>query len=145
MRIALLVALASVAGCASAPSTPGSSEAAAAPAAVQAIPEAAAAPAAVQAIPDATATAAAVASPAAAVADASKADGEFKAPAGYKARVENGATVYCRKVTVLGSRFPKDLCLTESQVRDLEATNDSIRRDKDQSSRVCTAGGCGST
>ena len=132
MRIALLVALASVAGCASAPSTPGSSEAATAPVAVQANP-------------DSAAGAAAVASPAAAVADASEADGEFKAPAGYKTRVENGATVYCRKVTVLGSRFPKDLCLSESQVRDLEATNDNIRRDKDQSSRICTAGGCGST
>jgi hypothetical protein len=133
MRIVLLVALASVAGCASAPSTHESTEAAAA------------ASIAAPASPAPAAAAEAPASPTAVVADASPTEGEFKPPAGYKTRVENGATVYCRKVTVLGSRFPKDLCLTESQVRDLEASNDNMRRDKDQSSRICTAGACGST
>jgi hypothetical protein len=133
MRIVLLVALASVAGCTSAPSTSENAQAVAV------------APAAAPVSPAPAAAAEAPASPAAIVADASPTDGEFKPPAGYKQRVENGATVYCRKVMVLGSRFPKDLCLTEAQVRDLEASNDNMRRDKDQSSRICTAGACGST
>jgi hypothetical protein len=49
--------------------------------------------------------------------------------------------MYCRKITVLGSRFPKDVCMSESQLREQEANKDAFGRDKDQASRVCACGG----
>ena len=140
MRIILAAAvIVGMAGYASAPSSAQANETApAAQPVANAEPVAAAAtPAAAAATP-----AAAAATPAAAAAAPTDAEKPFKPPAGYKANVDNGQTMYCKKVTVTGSRFPKDLCMTEAQLRDLEATNESMRQNKDQSSRVCV-GVCG--
>ena len=116
----MLLALASLAGCSSTPSDPVPEQPAAAAAAAPA-------PAAAPAVPAAPAAAAE--------------EGEYRPPAGYKARVENGSKVYCRKTTVLGSRFAKDVCMTEAQLRDFERSNEGIRQNKDQTSRVCAGGG----
>jgi hypothetical protein len=127
MRILLLLALATLAGCSSTPADPVSEQAAPT-----------AAPAAPAAAPAAPAPAASAVSPAPA---AAAEEGEFRPPAGYKARVENGSKVYCRKTTVLGSRFAKDVCMTEAQLRDFESSNEGMRQNKDQTSRMCAGGG----
>jgi hypothetical protein len=44
----------------------------------------------------------------------------FKVPAGYRAKTVEGKPMYCTKVVVLGSRFGKESCRTEAQLRELE-------------------------
>ncbi|MGH8176572.1 MAG: hypothetical protein ACREV5_09955 [Steroidobacter sp.] len=65
----------------------------------------------------------------------------FKPPAGFKARIHDWGVVYCRKMPVLGSRFPKQVCMSEAQLKEHMAANDSMRRDKDQASSMC-GGSC---
>jgi hypothetical protein len=67
---------------------------------------------------------------------------EFKPPAGYKVKIYGWDIVYCRKTPVLGSRFPKEICMTEAELKEHLAANDEMRRNKDQSSRVCTGAAC---
>jgi hypothetical protein len=68
----------------------------------------------------------------------------FKPPSGYRAKRVNGMEVYCTKVVVLGSRFPKEDCRTEAQLRDLEAQKGSMRGEMDQKKMICSgAGACG--
>lgn len=125
MRILCLIALAALSGCASQPETASMSE----------TPAPAAAPVA--------APAPAAAASAEAAAEASDSD-EYKPPVGYKRKVENGQVIYCTKVTVLGSRFPKDDCRTQQQLRDMELQNAINRTNVEQSRRVCSsAAGCG--
>jgi hypothetical protein len=50
-----------------------------------------------------------------------------KVPPGYKAKVVNGETRFCRKDTPLGSRFPTEVCMTEAQYQDQERNRDSMR------------------
>lgn len=71
-------------------------------------------------------------------------DKPFKPPSGYRAKRVNGNQVYCTKVVVLGSRFPKEDCRTEAQLRDLEAQKASMRGEMDQKKMICSgAGACG--
>jgi hypothetical protein len=65
----------------------------------------------------------------------------FKPPAGFKVKIHDWGIVYCKKMPMLGSRFPKQVCMSEAQLRDYMATNEAMRRDKDQTSRIC-AGTC---
>jgi hypothetical protein len=67
-------------------------------------------------------------------------DKPFKPPTGYRAKRVNGDQVYCMKVAVLGSRFPKEDCRTEAQLRDLEAQKASMRNEMDQRNHVCASG-----
>jgi len=70
----------------------------------------------------------------------------FKPPAGYRLKRVKGNEVYCTKVVVLGSRFPKEDCRTEAQLRDLEQQKASMRGEMVQRGRVCSGGGaCGGT
>lgn len=67
----------------------------------------------------------------------------FKPPQGYRPKRVNGEQVYCTKVVVLGSRFPKEDCRTESQLRDIEAQKASMRTEMDQIKHVCaSSAGC---
>ncbi|MGB8326808.1 MAG: hypothetical protein WCE48_04435, partial [Steroidobacteraceae bacterium] len=73
-----------------------------------------------------------------------KAPAPFKPPAGYKARIQDGKTVYCRKDVVLGSRFPVTYCMTESQLKDEEERNAAMRSELSRRSPLCpTPGACG--
>lgn len=75
---------------------------------------------------------------------AAEADKPFKPPTGYRAKRVNGNEVYCTKVVVLGSRFPKEDCRTEAQLRDLEAQKATMRGEMDQKNHICSgAGACG--
>jgi len=72
-------------------------------------------------------------------------DKPFKPPTGYRAKRVNGDQVYCTKVVVLGSRFPKEDCRTEAQLRDMEAQKASMRTEMGQKGAVCASsnGACG--
>jgi hypothetical protein len=69
---------------------------------------------------------------------------EFKPPLGYKAKIVGWDILYCRKMVVTGSRFPKEVCMTETQLKEHLVRNDEMRRDMDKATRTCTtAGACG--
>lgn len=67
----------------------------------------------------------------------------FNPPNGYKMRVEGQATVYCTKLVVLGSRFPKEDCRTQAELEDLALQREAMRGEMEQRGHTCTsAGGC---
>jgi hypothetical protein len=69
----------------------------------------------------------------------------FKPPQGYRAKRINGEQVYCAKLVVLGSRFPKQDCRTEADLRELARRNAEMRNDVERTRSLCTSdnGGCG--
>jgi len=67
----------------------------------------------------------------------------LRPPAGYRPKRVNGEQVWCAKLVVLGSRFPKEDCRNEAELRELIRTRESMRTDMEQRTRVCaSAGGC---
>ena len=124
MRLLVVCSLIVIGGCAANPGpSPSSDAAAASPQAAAAAP--AAAPS-TEAQPAATAS-----------------NLPFDLPPGFKPTRISGELFYCRKMVVLGSRFPKQLCLTEHQLKEHMAGNEEIKRNKDQISHVCTStAGC---
>jgi hypothetical protein len=65
----------------------------------------------------------------------------FKPPAGYKAKRINGDQVWCAKVQIIGTKFPKEDCRTEAQLRDMERTNRAMREELNRG-RACVGAGC---
>lgn len=65
----------------------------------------------------------------------------FKPLPGYRPKRVNGAQVWCQKTVVLGSKFPKEDCRTEAQMRELIRSRQSMREDLGQR-RPCSGGGC---
>jgi len=61
-------------------------------------------------------------------------------------RKKGAITLYCKKDTVLGSRFPEEFCFTEDQLRDVVRRGQDSQQDKIRASGVCssTGGPCGS-
>jgi hypothetical protein len=72
---------------------------------------------------------------------AADAESVFRPPPGYKRRPDMGENIYCTKIKVLGSRFPKDDCRSEAQLRDLEQQRESARGEMDQRKTICAGGG----
>ncbi len=50
-------------------------------------------------------------------------------PAGYKVRVRDGETLYCRTVTPLGTRFAQQVCMTVAQYEDLEQRDANMQQE----------------
>jgi hypothetical protein len=67
---------------------------------------------------------------------------QFTPPPGFKPRMFGRDLYYCRKMPVLGSRFPQEVCMTEAEIRERIYANDAIGRDKDTQGRICQ-GPCG--
>lgn len=89
------------------------------------------------------AVAKAASTPATAVAADAAPNAVFQPPREYKRRPDLGENVYCAKITVLGSRFPKEDCRTEAELRDLEMQRASDRGEIEQRRGVCAgAGAC---
>lgn len=65
----------------------------------------------------------------------------FKPLPGYRPRRVDGQQVWCQKTVVLGSKFPKEDCRTEAQMRELIRSRQSMREDLGQR-RPCAGGGC---
>jgi len=52
-----------------------------------------------------------------------------KVPAGYKAKTVDGETLYCRKSTPMGTRFPTEVCMTHAQYLENERNRQSMRNE----------------
>ena len=123
MRLFMVCSLIVMGGCAATPAaSPGSDAATVSPQATASAPAAAPSPAA----------------------PAEKANNlPLDLPPGFKPTRISGELFYCRKMVVLGSRFPKQLCLTEEQLKQHVAGTEEMKRNKDQISHVCTSkAGC---
>lgn len=76
--------------------------------------------------------------------DEAKKEKEWSPPNGYRVKVRDGETVYCRKQQVLGTRFPEEFCFTRAKLEDLEQRRRSIQNDVAQRQQMCTTGtACG--
>ncbi len=75
-----------------------------------------------------------------------KEDKPFKIPPGFRTKTRGEKTVYCRSDTVSGSRFAKEQCFTEEQLKQKAAENEAARQEVERSLRVCSnAATCGTT
>ena len=113
MRLFLLCVLIVMGGCAANPGSPPATDAAAA---------------------SPTASPPPAAQPTARVSKA-----PFDLPPGFKPTRISGELFYCRKMVVLGSRFPQQLCLNEDQLKEHMARTEAMKRNKDEVSRLCTS------
>lgn len=52
-----------------------------------------------------------------------------RVPRGYKVKFLDGETVYCRKSTPLGTRFPTEVCLTVAQYEESVRQQDGLRQE----------------
>jgi hypothetical protein len=136
-----LVMLAALTACAGQPHPP--SPAAGLVAASTAAPAATAASAAAGAAAASGAVPAATATPTAAgaVAATDKGATKLKPPAGWTTRVRDGATVYCRTDTAVGSRIPIQYCLTQADMQELlwrqKKGREDLERQRLQTPTVC--------
>ena len=70
----------------------------------------------------------------------------LRPPQGYRPKRVNGEQVWCAKLVVLGSRFPKEDCRNEAELRELIRIRESMRTDMEQRLRTCASkagGACG--
>jgi hypothetical protein len=75
-----------------------------------------------------------------------KEDKPFKIPPGFRTKTRGEKTVYCRSDTVSGSRFAKEQCFTEEQLKQKAAENEAARQELERSLRVCsTSSTCGTS
>jgi hypothetical protein len=65
----------------------------------------------------------------------------FKPPAGYKPKRVNGEQVWCTKTVILGSKFPKEDCRTEAQLREIVRSRATMREELGRG-RSCSGAGC---
>ena len=71
-------------------------------------------------------------------------DAEFTPPSGYKRQFANGNTIYCAKIVVLGSRFPKEDCRSQSELEQMEVMKKEMRNRLDRAQSACaSAVACG--
>jgi hypothetical protein len=52
-----------------------------------------------------------------------------KVPPGYKAKTIDGETLFCRKSTPMGTRFPTEVCMTQAQYLENERNRQSMRNE----------------
>lgn len=67
----------------------------------------------------------------------------LKPPAGYRPKRINGEQVWCAKQVILGSRFPKEDCRNEEELREMIRNKEAMRSDMEQRTKACTSlAGC---
>jgi len=66
-----------------------------------------------------------------------------KVPSGYRAKVRNGETVYCKNVARIGSNLTTETCMTAAEAEEQERRAESDRQQFRQNQAVCGTGGCG--
>jgi hypothetical protein len=70
---------------------------------------------------------------------------EYLPPPGYQKKTKGSTTVYCRSDTPVGTRFATEYCYTQADLERMDASRANMRREVDRTRRICTGGGCGGT
>lgn len=66
-----------------------------------------------------------------------------KVPPDYKRKIVKGEVMYCTKTTLIGSRFPKLVCLDEDGLRAMLETREAQQQDLKRAQSICaSAGAC---
>lgn len=69
----------------------------------------------------------------------------FVPPDGWREKKRGKYTVYCRKETVIGTRFQKETCYDQEGIRAMLAAQQDDREKVDQMRRICgSQDACGS-
>jgi hypothetical protein len=63
-----------------------------------------------------------------------------KVPGGYRLVKRNGKELYCRSVTMIGTRFAEQMCFTREQIAEIEERTDHAMDDFEQARKTCTGG-----
>jgi hypothetical protein len=61
-------------------------------------------------------------------------------PAGYKAVERNGTTLYCTNVASLGTKFKREVCMTQDEYDEVQRRGEDVRQDLRKSTRICGGG-----
>jgi hypothetical protein len=61
----------------------------------------------------------------------------YKPPPGYKTRHRGDKTIYCRKSTEVGSRFPVEKCYSEEQLEIELERIEAAKEDFERRRRIC--------
>lgn len=117
-RFLALLAVVSLGGCASGPSSGGAATQA------QQVPAALAASGEVSIAEEAQAV----------IAE----EQEFRTPSGYKKKKRGDTTVYCRYETPIGTRFQNEYCFTRAQLERVEKSQQGMQDDVAMRQRMCT-------
>jgi hypothetical protein len=76
------------------------------------------------------------------VASTAAAPGKANVPPGYKAVERNGTTLYCTRVASLGTKFKREVCMTQDEYDEVRRRGESARQELRKSTTIC-AGGSG--
>jgi hypothetical protein len=87
-----------------------------------------------------TADAPRTSAPASALASAKAEDEEFKPPVGFAAKKHGALTLYCKRDTIIGTRFKTEKCYSEAQMRDYVIAQQENKRDIDRVRNTCSSG-----
>lgn len=78
-------------------------------------------------------------------AEAAKKEEPFKPPPGFRQRKRGEFVVYCRKETVMGTRFASEKCYDEEGIKAMLVAQQDDRDKVDQMRRICAGdSSCGS-
>ncbi|MEZ5498306.1 MAG: hypothetical protein R3E77_02630 [Steroidobacteraceae bacterium] len=80
-------------------------------------------------------------------ANVAKQDQPFEPPPGFRKRTIKGEEYFCKKEVILGSRFPKEICLTRDGIKELEERGELMREEMRQNATKCgsAVGACYTT
>jgi hypothetical protein len=68
----------------------------------------------------------------------------LRVPSEFRRKVVKGETLYCTTTTIIGSRFPKLLCVNEQGLRDLIDQREENQQALRRSQSICAGGAaCG--
>jgi hypothetical protein len=65
-------------------------------------------------------------------------ESEFKLPPGFRPKKRGKFIVYCRKETVMGTRFPAEKCYDETGIREMLRAQIEDREKVDQMRKICS-------
>ena len=61
-------------------------------------------------------------------------------PPGYKSVEREGTTLLCTKVASLGTKFKREICMTQSEYDEMQRRNEGMRQDLRKSTGICSGG-----
>jgi hypothetical protein len=61
-------------------------------------------------------------------------------PPGYRLVERNGTTLFCTRVTTIGTKFKQEICMTRDEYEELQRRGENVRQDLRQATKMCGGG-----